>query len=113
MTVRRIAASLLWTPRGLVRRPVVEIGACGDVRRVGSSDDPDREPFTAFFAGLLVFDFPQDFRGAFARLQAQPKVPLAESLPAVVTPGCGVPVVISGLEYDGLRLTPHSRIMRV
>lgn len=113
MTVRRIAAHLLWTPGGIVRHPVAEVGEHGDVRWIGSSADPDREPFTAFFAGLLVPDFPRDFRAVFARLQMQPDISLAEVLSAVVTPGCGVPVVISGLDYETLRLTPHSRIMKV
>lgn len=113
MTVRRIAAHLLWTPGGIVRHPVAEVGEHGDVRWIGSSADPDREPFTAFFAGLLVPDFPRDFRVVFARMQMQLDIPLAEALAAVVTPGCGVPVVISGLDYETLRLTPHSRIMKV
>ena len=84
MTVRRIAAHLLWTPGGIVRHPVAEVGEYGDVRWIGTSADPDREPFTAFFAGLLVPDFPRDFRAVFARMQMQLDIPLAEALAAVV-----------------------------
>lgn len=38
--------------------------------------------------------------------------PLSELLPQVVTPG-GVLVVISGLDYESLRLTPQSQIRKI
>lgn len=113
MTVRRIAASLLWTPRGIVRHPLVEIAGDGRVRFVASCPDPDRQPFVEFRAGLLVPDFPEDFRRAFERLQAQPEAALSETLPALVVPGQGIPVVISGLDYSDLRLTPAARIEKI
>lgn len=113
MTVRRVAAHLLWTPRGIVRHPLAEIAPDGRVRLVASCPEPDCLPFVEFRAGLLVPDFPADFQDAFARLQTQPEVSLAETLPAVVTPGCGIPVIISGLNYNDLKLTPAARIEKV
>lgn len=113
MTVRRIAAHLLWTPRGVVRHPLAEIVPDGRVRLVASCPEPDRLPFVEFRAGLLVPDFPADFREAFARLQTRPEVPLTAALQAVVTPCGGVPVVISGLDYDTLKLTPAARIEKI
>lgn len=113
MTVRRIAAHLLWMPRGIVRHPLVEIAPDGRVRLVASCPEPDRLPFVEFRAGLLVPDFPADFQEAFARLQTRPEVSLAETLPAVVAPCGGVPVVISGLDYDTLKLTPAARIEKI
>lgn len=108
---RRIASNLLWTPQGIVRRPLVELDPCGRVLSVVSCPDPDRLPFVEFRSGLFVPDFPADFRAAFAALPA--RLPLSESLPALLTPGRGVPVVISGIDYDTLRLTPAARIERV
>jgi hypothetical protein len=39
-------------------------------------------------------------------------LPLSELLPRIVTPG-GALVVISGLDYDSLRLTPQSQIRKL
>lgn len=69
---------------------------------------PDRLAATEFYAGLLVADFPADFRPAFERMRAEGG-DLAELLPRMVVEG-GVWVVISGLDYAALRLTPQSRI---
>lgn len=108
MPPRKIASNLLWTPQGVVRHPLVEVADDGRVLSVASCVDPDRLPFVEFRAGLLVPDFPADFRTAFDALP--PDRPLSESLPPILTPGRGVLVVISGLDYDTLRLTPAARI---
>ena len=100
---RRIASNLLWTPQGLVRHPLLTLGADGRVLSAESCPDPDRLAATEFYAGLLVPDFPADYRAAFDGMRAA-ALPLSELLPRIVTPG-GALVVISGLDYDSLRLT--------
>mgnify|MGYP001033879658 FL=1 len=108
---RRIASNLFWSPAGFVRHPLVEIDSRGRVLSVVSCPDPDRLPFVEFRSGLFVPDFPVEFRAAFAALPAD--TPLSESLPAVITPGRGIPVLISGLDYAVLRLLPSARIEKV
>ena len=83
---RRIASNLLWTPQGLVRHPLLTLGADGRVLSAEYCPDPDRLAATEFYAGLLVPDFPADYRAAFD---------------------------ISGLDYDSLRLTPQSQIRKL
>lgn len=51
---RRIASHGLLTDKGWLRNPVVEIDADGTIRSVATSQQPDREPFTEFHAGLLI-----------------------------------------------------------
>ena len=110
---RKIASNLLWTPQGIIRRPLIQVSAEGQVLSVDECPDPDREPLTEFYAGLLVADFDADYRAAFARLCNTPERPLSETLHTVITPGRGILVVISGLDFDTLRPTPHARIERV
>ena len=107
---RRIASNLLWTPQGLVRHPVVTFYGERDFL-VESCPAPDRLPATEFHAGLLVGDFPEDYRAAFERLRSDTD-DLSTALPRVVVPH-GIWVVLSGLDYAALRLTPHSRIQRL
>ena len=94
---RRIASNLLWTPQGLVRNPLVTLSAEGRLLRVESCPEPDRRP--------------ADYRAAFVRLR-EAGLPLGEALPALVRPD-GVAVVLSGLDYDTLRLTPRSAILKL
>lgn len=109
--IRRIASNLLWTPEGLVRRPLVLLAGDGSLLSVGSCPEPDRMAATEFYSGLLVPGFPPDFRPAFARLLATP-APLCEALSAMVVPH-GVWVVLSGLDYTTLRFTSRSAIRRL
>lgn len=108
MPPRKIASNLLWTPQGVVRHPLVELADDGRVLSVAACFDPDRQPFVEFRAGLLVPDFPADFRAAFAALA--PGRPLSESLPSILVPGQGIAVIISGLDYDSLTLTSTARV---
>ena len=86
---RRIASNLLWTPQGLVRHPLLTLGADGRVLSAESCPDPDRLAATEFYAGLLVPDFPADYRAAFDGMRAA-ALPLSELLPRIVTPTrCG------------------------
>lgn len=104
---RRIASNLLWTPQGMMRQPLVTFFADGSFL-VERCPMPDRLASTEFQAGLLVADFPVDYRRAFEQMQARGG-DLRTLLPHVVAEG-GVWVVISGLDYTMLRLTPQSRI---
>ncbi len=101
--LRKIASNLLWTPQGWVRHPLVGLAGDGSVRSVASCPEP----------GVLVPDFPVDFRAVFERFRAAPARPLDEWLPSVVTPGRGVLVLISGLDYDSLQPTAFTRIERL
>ena len=107
---RRIASNLLWTSGGIVRNPLLTLDSGGRVVAVETC--PDRLAATEFYAGLLVPGFPDDFRAAFERLCRSSAAPLPELLAQTVTPG-GVLVVISGLDYESLRLTPRSQIRRL
>lgn len=107
---RRIASNRLWTPQGVICWPLVTLSAEGRVVSVEECPDPDRRAGTEFYAGLLVFGFPSDYRGAFAELLRRLDEPLPETLPAVVRSEGGIPVVLSGLDYATLRLTPGSQI---
>ena len=129
---RRIASNLLWTPQGIVRNPLVEVAPDGRILSVRVCDTPDRSPFTEFHAGLLVAGFPDDYEACFARMSGRPE-PLPELLAELFAPGSGympagtasaasdsaspapgtVLVVVSGLDYDTLRLTASSQIRRI
>ena len=104
---RRIASNLLWTPQGLVRHPLLTLGADGRVLSAECCPDPDRLAATEFYAGLLVPDFPADYRAAFDGMRVA-ALPLSELLPRIVTPGEAL-VVISGLDYD----SPQSQIRKL
>ncbi|HIW66163.1 MAG TPA: cytosine deaminase [Candidatus Alistipes intestinipullorum] len=108
--VRRIASNRLWTPQGVVRWPLVTLSAEGRMLSVEECSDPDRRAGTEFYAGLLVFGFPADYRRAFAELISRSEEPLMITLPLVVLPEGGIPVVLSGLDYATLRLTPHAQV---
>lgn len=54
---RKIASNWLWTPEGFLRRPLVILDDGGRILDVRTCDDPDREPFTEFHAGLLTPGF--------------------------------------------------------
>lgn len=109
---RRIASNLLWTPQGLVRSPLVTLAADGRVLSAVCCPDPDRRPATEFYAGLLIPGFPADYRAAFQRLR-DADAPLSELLPGLVESDGGVLVVLSGLDYESLRLTPQSQIRKI
>ncbi len=112
MPVRKIASNLLWSPEGLIRNPLVTLSDTGTVLRIEVCDSPDRQPTTEFYAGVLVMRFPEDVGTIFGRLLAsRPLRPLPELLAALPT-GSAI-VVISGLDYPTLRLTPQATIRRL
>lgn len=139
---RRIASNLLWTAEGVIRHPLVEADEEGRLRVVGTCPQPDRRPFTEFYAGLLVAGFPADYRAAFDSLMIRRETPLPELLAGLSDAGApetatatdirtdspvadgsglrfpillpaGCLAVLSGLEYDPLRLTVRSQIRSI
>jgi len=109
--VRRIASNYLWHAGAFLRHPLVDLNAAGEALSVAVCPDPDRMPFTEFHAGVLVLGFPSDYRSAFERMKARSAEPLAELLLRERIPvRPGVAVVLSGLDYATMRLTPRARI---
>lgn len=110
---RKTASNLLWTSEGVVRNPLVEWNAAGHVVSLRTCDAPDREPFTEFLAGLLVFDFPCDIRATLDYMQCNADIPLPELLSRLCPAERGVAVVISGIDYETMCLTADTRITSV
>lgn len=110
---RRIASNLLWTPDGLLRNPLVELGPDGRILRIAQCAEPDRLPATEFYAGVLVGGFPADYRTVFSRMCAHTPPFLPDLLRALPAEEPGVLVVISGLDYETLHLTPRSQIRKL
>lgn len=111
--MRRIASNYIWTrERGFERHPVAEISAAGEISSLRLLDDPDREPFTEFYSGVLVAGFPLDERAAFAAMLRRRELPLEELLRECVSSEGSV-VVISGLDYERMRLTPQSCLLKI
>lgn len=110
--LRRIASNRLWTPQGIVLRPVVTVGPDGTILRVEVCAEPDRLPATEFYSGMLVPGFPADYREAFERLRcAREALPL--TLPRFVPSSGGVLVVISGIDPQSMRLMPQAQIRKL
>lgn len=109
---RRIASNRLWTPGGLVRNPLVTLDAAGRIRSVEVCPDPDRLPATEFYAGMIVPDFPPDYRAAFERLRREPDA-LSDALSRLLPAPDGVTVVLTGLDYSALRLLPQAQIRKL
>lgn len=97
----------------MVRHPLVTLSPEGAVTDVTRCTEPDRTAGTEFYAGVLVPDFPADFRRVFARMQEEARCggrTLPEQLAELVPAAAGVPVVISGIDYATMRLTARARI---
>ncbi len=110
---RKIASNLLWQPQGVVRNPLVTLSPEGRIVAADVCPEPDRIAGTEFYAGVLVPDFPADFRPAFARMldgALHGGETLPEQLAALVPAPGGVPVVISGIDYAAMRLTARAQI---
>lgn len=110
---RRIASNLLWTPDGLLRNPLVELGSDSRILRITQCAEPDRMQATEFYAGVLIPDFPADYRAVFARMCAHTPPFLPDLLRALPSAEEGVLAVISGLDYETLHLTPRSQIRKL
>ena len=105
--VRKIASNLLLDRGGLHRDPLVELDAEGQLSSVRFVPHPDREPFTEFYAGLLVVGL-EGFDPA--QLQADHTTPLPELLAPYLHPDSRRVVLLTGLDYDRLTATDRTRI---
>ena len=50
--LRRIASNKLLTREGITLHPLVELDDRGEVVRIVACPEPDREPYTEFYAGI-------------------------------------------------------------
>lgn len=105
--MRKIASNLLLDRGGLHRNPLVELDAEGQLASVRLVPYPDREPFTEFYAGLLVVGL-EGFDPA--TLLADHTTPLPELLAPYLHPESRRAVLLTGLDYDRLTATDRTRI---
>lgn len=106
--LRRIASNKLLSREGITLHPLVELDDRGEVVRIITCPEPDREPYTEFYAGLLVIGLTE---AAIEQLQKS-REPLTEWLPAILT---DQPLLhlVTGLNYSTLCPTPDLRIQRI
>lgn len=105
--MRKIASNLLLDRSGLHRDPLVELDEEGQFASVRLVPHPDREPFTEFYAGLLVVGL-EGFDPA--TLSADRTTPLPELLAPYLHPESRRAVLLTGLDYDRLTATDRTRI---
>lgn len=113
--LRSIAARLLLTTAGgTIEHPLVELTPDGRLHRIVQSGvttaAADRRPFTEYLAGLLVPDFPRDYRAAFAAVAADRTTPLGRLLPREEG---GICVLLTGIDYERMVLTEQTKIRTV
>lgn len=106
--LRRIASNKLLSREGITLHPLAELNDRGEVVRIVACPEPDREPYTEFYAGLLVIGLTE---AAIEQLQKS-REPLTEWLPAILT---DQPLLhlVTGLDYMTLSPTPDLRIQRI
>ncbi len=104
--MRRIASNLLFDGRRLLRNPLVCLTDEGQVSEICTTDAPDREPFTEFYAGLLVVGLDD---AALPSLLADHTTPIPDLLAPHTNPARGRLTHLTGLDYTTLRFTPESR----
>lgn len=118
LSTRRIASNLLWRDGGLLRNPLVTLDDAGRIVSVEVCFEPDGMAHTEFWAGVLIADFPADYAAAFTHMQSRSDdLPLPELLNILALADAHQSdktfVVISGLDYQTLRLTPQSGIQKL
>ena len=105
--MRKIASNLLLDSEGLHRNPLVELSDAGMIHSITTTPHPDREPFTEFYAGVLVVGL----EGCNLRVLAdQAETPIEELLCPYLNPANRTLCLISGLNYERHTLTAKSRI---
>lgn len=96
-----------------MRNPLITLSPEGRIQRIDTCGQIDRMACTEFYSGITVGGFPDDYRAEFRRMLGQSGTPLKELLAAFPDPQAGVAVVISGVDYDTMRLGAGSRIIRL
>lgn len=100
--VRRIAANLLWTPRGLVRDPLVEVSADGRIVSVTQCAEPDRQAGTEFYAGVLA----PGLANAHCHLELS-------FLRGAIAPGCGFAGFAAAMGQVRTRFSQAERLQAI
>lgn len=106
--LRRIASNRLLTREGLVLHPLVTLDEQGEVVEVCRSEAPDREPFTEFYAGVLVIGLEEELIPGLQKSRE----PLTKWLPALLTDRQTLHL-ITGLDYPTLTPTSDLRIQPI
>ena len=108
LPARKIASNHLLTPDGrLVAHPLVELNDEGLVVHISTCATPDREPFTEFYAGLLVVGLDERL---FALVSQDTTTPITTLLPPLIDPQHRRLVLLTGIHYETMTLTERSRI---
>ena len=103
---RKIASNALLRGDGtLLRQPLIGLDTEGRVVSVAHCAEPDREPFTEFYAGVLVVGLS---RAAFEAVRDNHTTPLTTLLPPHLAEN-GRPALLSGLDYATMCFTAASR----
>lgn len=106
--MRKIASNKLINRHGLLLNPLVELDDRGLIVRVTTTARPDREPFTEFYAGLLVVGLDNVHTEELLRCLQ----PLTEWLPSRLTDSSEL-YLLTGLDFKTLSPTPQTRIQRI
>lgn len=104
--MRKIASNLLFDGHTLHRNPLVELSDEGEVLRITTVAHPDRQPFTEFYAGMLVVGVDP---AMLPQLLSDHTTPLLDLLPPTINPARGRLMLLTGLDYAQLRFTTESR----
>ena len=107
--MRKIASNKLLNRDGLLLlNPLVELDEQGLIMQITTTCSPDCEPFTEFYAGLLVVGLNK----MLAAEVMQSTQPLTEWLPSRLTDNSEL-WLLSSLDFQTLRPTPQTHIQRI
>lgn len=104
--MRKIASNLLFDGVTLHRNPVVELSDEHRVVGIRTTETPDREPLTEFYAGLLVVGLEV---ACLPRLLADHTTPITDRLAPYINPARDGLTLLTGLDYKRLSPTADSR----
>lgn len=107
---RKIASNYLLTHEGLIASPLVTCSADGRLLSVQLCENPDREPLTEFYAGVLVVGLDAT---AVIPLLTDHTTPITELLRPHIDAERQTLHLLSGLDYRQLRCTEQSRLQRL
>lgn len=106
--LRRIASNKFLTREGVLQHPLIELDDRGEVVRIVACAEPDREPYTEFYAGLLVMGLQKE---GIERVKIS-REPLHEWLPKELTEKGGLHL-LTGLDYTTMTPTEKIKIEKI
>lgn len=109
--VKKIASNRLLSRDGWVEKPLIELSDAGEVVTIRSSAMPDREPFTSFFAGVVVVGI-DDPQAVWEAIRDDHTTPLDKLLIPHLGRGHKA-ILLSGLNYHQWSLSPDARWQRI